>query len=191
MNIQNIFELLSKGGAMMYPLLICSITAITIIIERCIFWYSQRGDRSPEEVVLNRKNMDYLSNIKKNIINMYIKECLEEISSKEIAINKAENTLQRFNRGMNVLETIITISPMLGILGTVLGIIDSFNALSLVGQTDITAVTGGIAKALITTEAGLFITIVTLIPYNFFINMIKGKTREFNTILILIYGENK
>jgi biopolymer transport protein ExbB len=75
---------------------------------------------------------------------------------------------RRLNRYMTVLDTVITLAPLLGILGTVLGIIDSFDLLGAGGARDPMAVTGGIARALITTATGLSIAILTLIPFNFF-----------------------
>ena len=80
-------------------------------------------------------------------------------------------------RGLNVLDTIITLSPLLGILGTVSGIIGSFELLGDMGIQDPKAVTGGIAQALITTAAGLSVAIVTLIPYNLF-RQAKSKTSQ-------------
>ena len=68
-----------------------------------------------------------------------------------------------------ILDTVITLSPLLGILGTVSGIITSFDLLGAMGIQDPKAVTGGIAQALITTAAGLTIAIITLIPYNIFV----------------------
>jgi biopolymer transport protein ExbB len=71
-------------------------------------------------------------------------------------------------RFMGVLDTMITVAPLLGILGTVLGIIESFSMLDSFGIENPRAVTGGIAQALITTASGLTIAIVTVFPYNYF-----------------------
>jgi biopolymer transport protein ExbB len=80
----------------------------------------------------------------------------------------AADEIYKMRRFMGALDTIITIAPLLGILGTVVGIIESFDMLGASGIEDPMAVTGGIAKALITTASGLTIAIVTVFPYNFF-----------------------
>jgi biopolymer transport protein ExbB len=80
----------------------------------------------------------------------------------------AADEIYKMRRFMSALDTIITIAPLLGILGTVVGIIESFDMLGASGIEDPMAVTGGIAKALITTASGLTIAIVTVFPYNFF-----------------------
>ena len=80
----------------------------------------------------------------------------------------AMRSTAKMRRGMNILDTVITVAPMLGIIGTVTGIIASFESLAIAGVGDPKAVIGGIAEALITTAAGLFISVGTLFPYNYF-----------------------
>jgi len=79
---------------------------------------------------------------------------------------------------MAVLDTVITAAPLLGILGTVLGIIDSFELLSDRSVQDPLAVTGGVAKALITTASGLVIALVVIFPYNYFRTLIQDRLGE-------------
>jgi biopolymer transport protein ExbB len=80
----------------------------------------------------------------------------------------ATEEVQRMRRFMRVLDTMITVAPLLGIFGTVLGIITSFEMLGTAGIQDPKAVTAGVAQALITTAAGLAIAIFSLFPYNYF-----------------------
>ena len=82
--------------------------------------------------------------------------------------NAAKDQLEGMASGQALLDTIITLAPMLGILGTVLGIIDSFEVLSQAGIENPTAVVGGIAEALTTTAAGLCVAVVALLPFNLF-----------------------
>ncbi len=86
-------------------------------------------------------------------------------------------------RGLSVLDTIITLSPLLGILGTVAGIIISFDLLGAAGLEDPTAVTGGIAQALITTATGLAIAIVALLPYNTLTRKVEKVTRHLEQLI--------
>src|SRR5262249_19211514 len=80
----------------------------------------------------------------------------------------AEEDLGLARRYLPVLDTIITLSPLLGLLGTVTGMIAAFGILSTTGMNQPTAITGGVAEALIATAAGLAIAIGTLVPYNYF-----------------------
>ena len=87
----------------------------------------------------------------------------------------AARQLKLEKRGINLLDTIVTVAPLLGILGTVLGIIDSFNLLSDAGIQNPQAVLGGIAQALITTAAGLTVAVISLLPMNFFLSRLQKK----------------
>ncbi len=93
----------------------------------------------------------------------------------------AEREIARMKRGLGILDTIVTLAPLLGILGTVLGIIASFDMLGQGGIDDPRAVTGGIAQALITTAAGLSVAIVTLIPYNYLLHAVERVTTELES----------
>jgi biopolymer transport protein ExbB len=97
-----------------------------------------------------------------------LKESMEVAAADEIA---------RMKRGLPVLDTIITMAPLLGILGTVIGIIGSFDLLGRSGIQDPKAVTGGIAQALITTATGLAVALVTLVPFNYFVARVQQATK--------------
>lgn len=86
--------------------------------------------------------------------------------------------IEQTRRGLTVLDTVITLAPLLGILGTVSGIISSFELLGEMGIQDPKAVTSGIAQALLTTAAGLTIAIITLIPYNAFVRKTEKLTAQ-------------
>jgi biopolymer transport protein ExbB len=81
-----------------------------------------------------------------------------------------------------VLDTVITVAPMLGILGTVTGIINTFHVLSAAGIENPTGATAGIAEALITTAAGLIVAIGCLFPFNFFVAQLKRRTHELEQL---------
>jgi biopolymer transport protein ExbB len=185
---ETMLNLILKGGPVMYPLLICSFISLTITIERIIFWSMEkrRMDRSlldemfgeiengfhEKALTLGKKSKDHLVKI----------VCFALSHHKSSRINMlemaADDEIDRMKRGMAILDTIITMSPLLGILGTVTGIIVSFDFLGQAGIEDPKAVTGGIAQALITTAAGLTIALATIIPYNYFVVKLEKTARN-------------
>ncbi len=90
----------------------------------------------------------------------------------------ADDEIDKMKKGMAILDTIITMAPLLGILGTVTGIIISFDFLGKAGVEDPKAVTGGIAQALITTATGLTVALATIVPYNYFIVRLERAARN-------------
>ncbi|MBC8554087.1 MAG: MotA/TolQ/ExbB proton channel family protein, partial [Candidatus Brocadiales bacterium] len=181
-------NLILKGGPVMYPLLICSLISLTITIERIIFWSneSRRMDRElldevfgevekgfyDRAIALGNKSKDYMIKIVCCALTYHKSS---RITMLEMA---ADDEIDRMKRGMSVLDTIITMAPLLGILGTVTGIIVSFDFLGKAGVEDPKAVTGGIAQALITTAAGLTIALATIIPYNYFVVKLERAARN-------------
>lgn len=162
----------------MWPLVVCSVIVATVVIERILFWLSLERHRS-------RKLMDRILTLSESGEWEEIKELASTSRDHVIRIlvvgilhrdydmgrameAETEMLLHRMQRFMPVLDTMITVAPLLGILGTVLGIISSFNMLGIEGIADPKLVTSGIAQALLTTAGGLIISIVALIPYNYF-----------------------
>lgn len=138
-----------RGGICMYPLLLCSVGALAITIERCWSLYRLMGEGRL----------------------LLASDCLAQ--ERERAAGRLVRAMQW---GLPVLETVVVIAPMLGLLGTILGIIHSFEAISA-GATafDKSNLGAGLAEALITTEAGLMIAIPTQIVYNIF----QGRINRF------------
>ena len=175
---KTLFEIVRAGGPVMWPLVICSLVVVTVVIERALFWILLEKYR-------DRKLMDQLLNLAESAQWLEIKELSSTSRDHIIRIlvvgilhrdydmgqameAETEMLLHRMQRYMPVLDTMITVAPLLGILGTVLGIINSFNMLGTEGISDPKLVTHGIAQALLTTAGGLIISIVALIPYNYF-----------------------
>ncbi|RLC05383.1 MAG: MotA/TolQ/ExbB proton channel family protein [Deltaproteobacteria bacterium] len=195
-------EIFHNGGPVMYPLLLCSIITLTIIIERSFFWIGigmQRNQKLVDEVLnLARKGeWDMVRQKASGSQNYVIKMIISGILHREYSLVKAMessavdeiNQMQKF---MDVLDTMITVAPLMGILGTVMGIITSFDMLNVSGITNPQAVTGGIAQALITTAAGLSIAIITVFPYNYFNSRIKraaGIMEKYATSFEIVYEQ--
>jgi len=171
-------EIFIKGGPVMYPLLACSILVLTVIIERALFWISvdMRRDRHLiDEVIELCRTGDWESvRMKtKGSKDFIIKILVTGILHREFSMTKAMESaaaeeIRKLRRYMGVLDTMITVAPLMGIFGTVIGIIMSFEALGSAGIEHPQAVTAGIAQALITTATGLGIAILSVFPYNFF-----------------------
>ena len=173
----DIFGLIERGGFVMWPLLIVSVISVAITLERLWFWGRLNSGR---ETARFRKLLRALRNGDRTraeecleepggVYDQLARKMLEEGPDDAIALETIEDLRSVTERFSGVLSTIVTASPMLGILGTVTGIIQSFELLggarTIVDPRD---VSGGIAEALITTAAGLIIALGTLFPYMIF-----------------------
>ena len=170
----------------MLPIILCSIVSISIIAER--FWSLRREKVLPEHLVANvwnaikkdklsRTDIEALSKesalgqilsaglLNRNEPRERIKECIEE-RGREVV-----HDLERF---LNTLGTIATISPLLGLLGTVIGMISVFAAITKHGVGDPGVLAGGISEAMITTAGGLSVAIFTLVFYRYFRRKVDG-----------------
>ena len=183
-----IFE---RGGPIMWPLLVCSILGIAIAVERFIvFARFKRRSLTGAGVVANLLDLLQKGQVEEAVrtgadpgagpVANLLSEGLgnRSLGLAESLQAAANRLLDSLRRGLSLLDTIITLGPMLGILGTVTGIIRSFDLLSTAGIRDPTAVTGGIAEALLTTAAGLIVAISSLIPFNFFLSRLRHYARD-------------
>ena len=171
-------EFFVKGGPVMYPLLACSIIALTVVIERTVFWIREdmrRNQPLVDEVLELCQKGDWGSvrAKAKGSRDYVIRILVNGILHRDFSMTKAMETaaadeMKRMRRFLGVLDTMITVAPLLGILGTVTGIITAFNLLGTAGVEQPQLATAGIAEALITTAAGLFIAIPSIIPFNYF-----------------------
>jgi biopolymer transport protein ExbB len=174
------YELVIAGGWLMLPIILCSVAAMAIIIER--LWSLRRERVVPVNLVaqvwqLHRDNAitsGHISSIRDGsplgrilsagIINrmhsrVIMKEAIEEVGRQVV------HELERY---LNTLGTIASISPLLGLLGTVIGMIKVFSAITLVGVGDPAVLAGGISEALITTATGLSVAIPSLMFHRYF-----------------------
>jgi biopolymer transport protein ExbB len=173
-------KLFHDGGIMMYPLLLSSIVAVAIILER---FYALRRNKIliPEIIHLieqfqSLKDVDLAKNICQkyrgplsNLIRLGLENSsLDREEIKEIIEDQGRQEIRQLEKRLSVLETIAVVSPLLGLLGTVLGMVRVFGVIRELGVGQAGALSGGISEALITTVAGLFIGIPALIFYNYF-----------------------
>jgi biopolymer transport protein ExbB len=193
-------EIFISGGPVMYPLLICSIIVLTVIIERIFFWIKldMTHDQSLVDDVLELCRIGDWQAVRlksENSKDFIIKILINGIVHREFSMGKAMESaaneeIKRMRQFMSVLDTMITVAPLLGIFGTVIGIITSFDVLGTSGIEHPEAVTAGIAQALITTAAGLGIAIFTVFPYNYFNSRVEKAAHEienYATSLEIVY----
>ena len=178
MSIQNVvIDTFLKGGPIMWPILATSSVAVAVVAERTIWWSLLRAKTNKnklEEVYEHleagqiAKASDVAGQSKDPVLQVIWRGLNHHHTSLENALQaEAGVQLERAGRGLSLLDTIVTLAPLLGLLGTVTGIMNAFH---FVGNEEVAAVkvSGGIAEALIATAAGLTIAIGTLLPLNFF-----------------------
>jgi biopolymer transport protein ExbB len=170
-------QLFLKGGPIMWPILFTSIVALTVVSERLFFIVRERLKRQPRVVsdILARVesgDFDGAARIgagSQDFVAVTLVYALEnrDKSVSDALLRAANWELKRFNRGLAILDTVITVAPLLGLLGTVTGMIHSF---CFLGGSELgapSAITGGIAEALIATAFGLGVAILSLLPFNY------------------------
>jgi biopolymer transport protein ExbB len=179
-----------KGGPVMAPLLLCSVISFAIIVERCLSLRRNRilkyevlqrieellRDRKiPEATTLCKRYPSAMTRILLAAIlnhdksRQEIKEIIEDAGRQEVPV------LERY---LTILGTIASISVLLGLLGTVTGMIRTFNAIAALGYGHPEALASGISEALVATASGLGITIPTLVLYNFFTSKVDSLVIE-------------
>ena len=161
----NLIDFINNGGIIVYILIALNIIGFTLIIAKII-------------------NIFQIYKNKQNIIN----NILLQIQNSNNKLNHLNSlilhSLKPYEFGLNTIRTIATISPLLGLLGTVLGILLSFDTISKVGLDDPTLFSSSIALALITTVAGLIVAIPHYIFYNYYVGIINKNELDIHNSII-------
>jgi biopolymer transport protein ExbB len=188
-----IVQFFLKGGPVMWPILICALVAVAVVGERTFWWLREKGRRDPaklEQILAALENGDVpaakqLAQGSEDPVIRMIGRGLAHVghahSSLLGALQLAAGIeLKRAGRFLVVMDTLVTLAPLLGLLGTVTGLMGAFLN---IGSTElaVSAVTGGIGVALIATACGLGIAIVSLIPYNYFSSKVTQLQFELET----------
>ncbi len=175
---QTPMELFKHGGPIMWPILLVSFLMITVAVERVLFIIRENSRRQPEvvEKMLERAEQNDIQGaveLGKKSHDFVARILVYALTHKEHSLGNAftraaNQELQRYSQGLPTLDTCITAAPLLGLLGTVTGMMGTFGAL---GGGDIGAaaskITGGVAEALIATMCGLAIAVTGLLPFNY------------------------
>ncbi len=194
--IRPMWEIVKAGGPFMGPIILCSIISAGILLER--LWTLQRKRVMPQELI---KRVTELAD--RNQVTPKVIEALEKNSplgrvlaaalanrdrGREIMMERVEDTgrhvIYELERFLNSLGTIASISPLLGLLGTVTGIIRAFNAVMLGGMGDPRMLAGGISEALITTAGGLAVAIPSFIAYRYLRGKVEGIVVDMEKIAV-------
>jgi biopolymer transport protein ExbB len=191
--IKNKFSLVhvfEKGGPIMWPLLVASILALGVVLERVVFLLlerKRRDSRAQDQLfkAVQRGDIDGAIEIGKSTKDFVVRTLGYALEHKEQSLPNAllyaqARELKRFQRGTSILDTVITLAPLLGLLGTVTGMMGSFSLIG--GELSAPgAITGGIAEALIATAFGLGIAITALLPFNLLNTKLENARHELES----------
>lgn len=201
------FEIIQAGGILMFPILACSILALGIIVER--FWSLKSEKVLPKSLVAEIWNMVKNNKLDdKKIQNIYEGSPLGRVlaiglinrkHSREVMKESIEETgrhvAHELERFLNPLGTVAAITPLLGLLGTVIGMIQVFAVITSAGVGDPELLAGGISKALITTAAGISVAIPSLIFHRYFRArvdaLVVGMEQEAIKLVEVVQGERE
>jgi biopolymer transport protein ExbB len=179
-----------KGGPIMWPILLVSIIGLTVVIERVFWWAGRWFRRDPKRIekvftAIEVGDVAEASRLCRGsrdpVLRMMWNGLNHQHASLQGALQVAAGIeIKRAGRFLVVMDTLVTLAPLLGLLGTITGLIRSF---SFLGNEElaVTAVTGGIAEALIATACGLGIAIFALVPFNFFTSRVSNLEFELQT----------
>ena len=185
------FEIIKAGGWVMWPIMLCSVFAMAIIIER--LWTLQRRRVAPPGLVLqvwqwaregklDAKRIQSLREgsplgrlLATGVLNRHHDRTIMQESIEDVGRLLAHQ-LERY---LNTLGTVASISPLLGLLGTVFGMIRAFTAMTVKGVGDPAMMAGGISEALVTTAAGLIVAIPAMVFYRY----LRGRVEELVLIM--------
>jgi biopolymer transport protein ExbB len=185
-----VFDFLSHGGPVMVPILLCALVAVAVVGERSFWWLRESRRRDPrklEQVLAALENGDVTAAIQTAkdstdpVIRMIYRGLSHVRTSLQGALQLAAGIeLERAGRFLIVMDTLVTLAPLLGLLGTVTGLMRAFLNVGS-AELSVMAVTGGIGEALIATACGLGIAIFSLIPFNYFTGRVARLQFELET----------
>lgn len=174
---QTPMELFIHGGPIMWPILLVSFLGLTVIVERLIFIMRENASRENEVVEkmldsVERNDVEGAIAIGKKSKDFVARILVYALSHRSSSLSNAfirasGQELNRFQQGMATLDTVITAAPLLGLLGTVTGMMRTFGNMTGDLATAAGQITGGVAEALIATACGLAIAVTGLLPFNY------------------------
>lgn len=194
--IKQVWSFFIRGGVVMWPLLMCSLVSLTIILERWSYFRKEDSGREyprqfcrllrqgkwTEVLELSRQTKGGLA-----ALGLRLLTAPAEARSKESYVaGESQQVINRFEKGLNYLSVIVTLSPILGLLGTITGMMSSFQALEGRWENPM-AVTAGVAEAMITTVFGLVIAIATICFHTVFsqkVDVLLGEVEQMDNAFL-------
>lgn len=183
--MSEVIAVIVKGGLVMIPLILCSVIALAVTIERIVYWRRISSKKPVEQMLLAveqgklNEALSHGQGLRLPAARVLVAGLAHRNPSYSKAMEvAAQAEAPTLKRRLVILDTIITLAPLLGLLGTITGMIDSFGIMSDAGLGQPHAVTGGVAEALIATATGLLIAILALIPYNYFTTRAEKEMEE-------------
>jgi biopolymer transport protein ExbB len=183
-------ELFKAGGPVMWPVLLVSFLGLTVVVERLLFIVRENAYRDHEMVEkmlekVESRDIDGAVELGKKSKDFIARIMVYALSHKDLSLSNAfirasNQELARFQQGLATPDTVITAAPLLGLLGTVTGMMTTFGSLGSGGDIASKAgnITGGVAEALIATACGLFIAVSALLPFNYLNSRVEEARRE-------------
>ncbi|BDI18380.1 hypothetical protein ANSO36C_41820 [Nostoc cf. commune SO-36] len=189
----DILDLFYKGGPAMWPLLVLSILSLSVIFERLWFWlriFAQEKQIVDRVVDAAQDNWEVAADIARQASNQPVGRFLyaplrlakSDAETFRLALEAtAEDELAGMRRGEKLLEAVIALAPLLGLLGTVLGLIQSLRSIRIgdLGTESTAGVTTGIGESLISTATGLIVAIISLVFYRLFQSFVVNQVKVF------------
>jgi len=201
-----VFQFFIKGGPIMWPILASAVVAVAVIGERSFWWWRESQKRNPqkmEQLLAALENgaaaaAQKISEGSDDPVIRMIHHGLGHIGHRQASLLGALQLaagieLKRAGRFLTVMDTLVTLAPLLGLLGTVTGLMRAFLNIGS-AELSVTAVTGGIGEALIATACGLGIAIFALVPFNYFSAKVTQLQFDFETaatnVEVMVGGGN-
>lgn len=204
-DLNSSLETLKMGGVVIYPLVIMAVISLTISLDRLYLhlrWVTspppilQKLLREPrfawsdlDEWFNNTSNNNYFVQFISPIMTYRNDQPIWWLESK--AIDEAHRLNKKMSQGLWVLETIVTSAPLLGLLGTILGMMHAFNLIGGNGLNNPAGITGGVAQSLIATALGIFIALLSLLTFNYFSHRQVQVTEDMERLGTLLIDQIK
>lgn len=190
----NGLDFIAHGGFMMIPLLISALIGLSVIFERLhmfkrrfttdrdllreIFTSVQKHDLSRAHKMCDSSNTPITA-----VLGVGIEHFNNPLNEMELAMkNRAEEWVPRLEKRIDIIDTVITAAPLMGLLGTIVGMMESFRVLSTKGVNEPNAITGGVAEALVATATGIVIALICLVAYNYLTTKVKHFIYEMESM---------